>query len=92
LSYEIRNGYTGQLSGFRVNAGYDINQATKIQAGIDYDDFTRDDSRAGIAKKYWGALSYQFNKMVGVTGRGEYDRNYESGDSYQGFVALNVKY
>ena len=92
LSYEIRNGYTGQLSGFRVNAGYDINKATKIQAGIDYDDFTRDDSRAGIAKKYWGALSYQFNKMVGVTGRGEYDRNYESGDSYQGFVALNVKY
>jgi hypothetical protein len=95
LSYEIRNGYTGQLSGFRVNAGYHINKAAKIQAGIDYDDFrTTDsqDSRSGTAKKYWGALSYQFNKLVGVTGRGEYDRNYTNGDSYQGFVALNVKY
>jgi hypothetical protein len=91
LSYEIRNGYTGQLSGFRVNAGYTIEKA-KIQAGIDYDDFTRDDSRTGTAKKYWGAVSYQFNKMVGVTTRGEYDRNYINGDNYQGFVALNLKY
>lgn len=90
-SYEIRNGYAGQLSGIRLNAGYDIQKA-KLQAGIDYDDFRNDDSRAGTATKYWGGVGYQFNKLVGVTTRVEYDRNYINGDNYQGFAALNVKY
>jgi hypothetical protein len=90
-SYEKRIGYTGQLSGFRLNAGYDIEKA-KIQAGIDYDDFTRDESRGGTAKKYWTAASYQFSKMVGATARIEYDVNYINNNSYQGFAAVNINY
>jgi len=90
-SYEKRNGYTGQLSGFRINTGYDLYKA-KIQAGIDYDDFTRVDSRGDTAKKYWTGGSYQFNKMVGVTLRIEYDVNYRDSNCYQGFGAVNINY
>ena len=90
-SYEKRNGSTDRLSGFRLNAGYDIYKAI-IQAGIDYDDFTRTDSRGDTAKKYWTGASYQFNKMVGTTVRIEYDVNYRDSNSYQGFGAVNVNY
>jgi len=90
-SYEKRDGFSGQLSGFRVNAGYDINQA-KIQAGIDYDDFTRQDSRGDTAKKYWAGAGYQFNKLIGLTARVEIDDNYRDSDSWQGFAAVNINY
>jgi len=90
-SYEKRNGFSGELSGFRVNAGYDINQA-RIQAGIDYDDFTRQDSRGDTAKKYWAGAGYQFNKLVGLTARVEMDDNYRDSDSWQGFAAVNINY
>jgi hypothetical protein len=90
-SYEKRNGFAGQLSGFRFDAGYDIAKA-KIQAGIDYDDFTRDDSRAGTAKKYWAGAGYQFNKLIGLTARVEWDVNYRDSDACQGFAAVNVNY
>ncbi|QEM67645.1 hypothetical protein FO488_05415 [Geobacter sp. FeAm09] len=91
VSYEKRNGYTGQLSGLRINGGYDMDKAA-IQGGIDYDDFSRADSRSSTAKKYWAGVTYRYNKMVGITTRAEYDVNYTSGDSYQGFVAFNVNY
>jgi hypothetical protein len=90
-SYEKRNGFSGELSGFRLNAEYAIEKA-KIQAGIDYDDFTRQDSRADNAKKYWAAGSYQFTKLVGVTVRVESDVNYRDSDSWQGFTAVNINY
>jgi hypothetical protein len=90
-SYEKREGFSGDLSGFRLNAGYDIAKA-KIQAGIDYDDFTRQDSRGDTAKKYWASAGYQFNKMVGLTARTEWDVNYRDDDSWQGFAALNINY
>jgi hypothetical protein len=91
VNYEKRNGFSGDLSGIRGSVGYDIANA-KIQAGIDFDDFTRQDSRSDIARKYWAGASYQFNKMVGVTARMEYDVNYISSSGCQGFAAVNVNY
>ena len=90
-SYEKRDGFSGELSGFRLNAGYDIDKA-KVQAGIDYDDFTREDSRADTAKKYWAGAGYQFNKLIGLTARVEWDVNYRDSDSWQGFAAVNINY
>jgi hypothetical protein len=90
-SYEKRDGFSGGLSGFRLNAGYDIDKA-RIQAGIDYDDFTRQDSRGDTAKKYWTGADYQFNKLIGVTARVEWDVNYRDSDSWQGFTAVNINY
>jgi hypothetical protein len=90
-SYEKRDGFSGRLSGFRLNAGYDIAKA-KIQAGIDYDDFTREDSRSDTATKYWTGVGYQFNKLIGLTARVEWDVNYRDSDSWQGFTAVNINY
>jgi hypothetical protein len=90
-SYEKRDGFSGELSGFRLNAGYDIAKA-RIKAGIDYDDFTRQDSRGDTAKKYWTGADYQFNKLIGLTARVEWDVNYRDRDAWQGFTALNINY
>ena len=90
-SYEKRDGFSGDLSGFRLNAGYDINQI-KLQAGIDYDDFTREDSRGDTAKKYWAGAGFQFSKLIGLTARVEMDDNYRDSDSWQGFAAVNINY
>jgi len=88
-SYEKRNGFTGKLDGVRFRGAYRISQAT-IQAGIDYDDFRREASREGTAKKYWAGLNYEFNKMFSAVLRVEDNINYRFDDSYQGFVAVNV--
>jgi hypothetical protein len=88
-SYEKRNGFAGQLSGIRFHGAYKIYRAA-ILAGIDYDDFRREDSREGTAKKYWAGLNYEFNKMFSAVVRVEDNVNFLYDDSYQGFVALNI--
>ncbi|PWB68293.1 MAG: hypothetical protein C3F14_00230, partial [Deltaproteobacteria bacterium] len=59
-------------------------------AGIDYDDFRREDSREGTAKKYWAGLNYEITKMLGAVVRLEDNKNFLFDDSFQGFVALNI--
>ncbi|MDO8786101.1 MAG: hypothetical protein Q7J12_07785 [Syntrophales bacterium] len=90
-TYEKRNGYAGQLSGFRVHGEYKIHKAI-ILAGIDYDDFRREDSREGIAKKYWGGVNYELNKMVSAVIRVEDNENFNYDNSYQGLAAINVNF
>jgi hypothetical protein len=90
-SYQKRDGFSGELSGFRLNAAYDLKN-TRIQAGIDYDDFTREDSRGDIATRYWTGASYQFNQLIAVTARMEWDVNYRDSASWQGFTAVTVTY
>jgi hypothetical protein len=90
-SYQKRDGFSGELSGFRINAGYQLEQ-TRIQAGIDYDDFTRQDSRGDTAKRYWSGADYQFNKLIGLTAKVEWDVNYRYSNSWQGFTAVNINY
>ena len=89
LSYEYRDEFAGQLNGFRMNGVYKISK-TAISAGIDYDDFRRQSSRDGTAKKYWAGIMYEHSKMFSVSARFEDNINYLFDHSYQGFVALNV--
>lgn len=88
-SYEKRNGFAGALDGFRFKGDYRIHRAT-VSAGVDYDDFRREDSREGTAKKYWGGVAYELSKMFSVAGRFEHNVNFTFDHANQGFVALNV--
>jgi hypothetical protein len=90
-SYEKRNGYAGQLDGIRLHGEYKIAKAT-LQAGIDYDDFRRELSREGTAKKYWGAVNYEYSKKISAVLRAEDDVNFNYTNSYQGLVALNLNF
>jgi hypothetical protein len=87
--YEKRNGFAGELSGIRFHGEYRISKVA-ISAGIDYDDFRREASRDGNAKKYWAGMMYEFNKMFNAVARIEDGVNFHSDDAVQGFVALNV--
>ena len=89
--YEKRNGFAGELSGFRFNGVYKIAKAA-ISAGIDYDDFRREASRDGNAKKYWAGVNYEINKMFSALARVEDNKNFNFENSYQGFAALNINY
>jgi hypothetical protein len=90
-SYEKRNGYAGRLDGIRLHGEYRIAKAT-LQGGIDYDDFRRELSRDGTAKKYWGAVNYEFSKMVSAVLRGEDNINFNYSSSYQGLAAVNLNF
>lgn len=89
--YEARNGYAGQLSGIRLYGEYKIAKAA-LMAGIDYDDFRREASREGFAKKYWAGLNYEFSKMVNAYVRVENNINFEYNNSYQGYAAVQINY
>jgi hypothetical protein len=91
VSYEYRDGYAGQLNGFRINGVYKISK-TAISAGIDYDDFRRESSRDGTAKKYWAGIMYEHSKMFSASARFEENINYNFDPGYQGFAAINVNY
>ncbi len=91
VSYEYRDGYAGKLNGFRINGVYKISK-TAISAGIDYDDFRRESSRDGTAKKYWAGIMYEQSKMFSASARFEDNVNYNFDNSYQGFASINVKY
>ena len=74
---------------FRVNAALRIETAVLL-AGVDYDDFRRDASRSGTAKKYWAGATYDFNKTFGAVVRIEDNINFHSDNLYQGFAALQI--
>lgn len=91
MIYEKRNGYAGELSGIRLYGEYKISNAA-IMAGIDYDDFRRELSREGTAKKYWAGVNYEFNKMISAIVRVENNVNFLYDHSYQGYAAININY
>ena len=90
-SFEKRNGYAGQLSGIRLYGEYRIYKAS-IMAGIDYDDFRREASREGTAKKYWAGINYQLTKIMNAIVRVEQNYDYNYNSAYQGYAALNINY
>jgi hypothetical protein len=90
-TFEKRNGYAGQLSGIRLFGEYKIDKAS-ILAGIDYDDFRREASREGSAKKYWAGVNYQLTKIMSAAMRVEQNYDYNYDHSYQGYAAINVNY
>jgi len=90
-SYEKRDGFAGQLSGVRFNGTYRVAKAA-ISAGVDYDDFRRELSREGNARKYWAGVDYELNKMFSAVVRVEDNTNFAFNHSYQGFAAVNISY
>jgi hypothetical protein len=90
-SFEQRDGYAGQVSGIRLYGEYRIYKAS-VMAGIDYDDFRREASREGIAKKYWAGINYQVTKIMSAVVRVEQDYDYNYAQSYQGYAAININY
>ncbi len=90
-SYEYRNGYAGDISGIRLYGEYKISKVA-IFAGIDYDDFRREVSREGNAKKYWAGLNYEFNKIFSAVVRVEDNVNFNYDNNYQGYAALQINY
>lgn len=90
-TYEKRKGYAGKLSGLRFYGEYKISKAA-ILAGIDYDDFRREISREGTAKKYWAGLNYEFNKLISAVVRIEDNVNFNYDNGYQGYVAVQLNY
>jgi hypothetical protein len=91
VSYEKRNGYAGQLDGIRLWGEYKIMKAALL-AGIDYDDFRREASREGVAKKYWAGATYEFTKIVSALVRVEDNINFNYENSYQGYAAIQINY
>jgi hypothetical protein len=89
--YEKRNGYAGQLSGIRLYGEYKIRKAA-ILAGIDYDDFRREISREGTAKKYWAGLNYEFTKIISAVVRIEDTISFSYDNKYQGYAAIQINY
>jgi hypothetical protein len=89
--YEKRNGYAGQLSGIRFSGEYKIGSAA-ILAGIDYDDFRREISREGTAKKYWAGLNYEFTKFISAVVRVEDTVSFAYDNKYQGYAAIQINY
>jgi hypothetical protein len=89
-SYEWRDGYAGKLNGLKFNGAYRFFGRAVVQAGIDYDDFTRVDARSDTAKKYWAAFSFDVNKAISASFRIESDVNFYMSDAWRGFVAANV--
>ncbi len=88
VGYEHRTGYAGNLNGVRFNGEYRFWKAA-VLAGIDYDDFRRDDSRDGAAKRYWAGFNYVHNKMFSLSTRVEDVQDFINSDNFQGFVTLN---
>jgi hypothetical protein len=90
-SYEYRNGYAGDISGIRLYGEYKISKVA-ISAGIDYDDFRREISREGNAKKYWAGLNYEFNKIFSAVLKVEDVVSFSYDNKYQGYAALQINY
>jgi hypothetical protein len=90
-TYEKRNGYAGELSGIRVYGEYKIDKAA-LMAGVDYDDFRRELSSEGTAKKYWAGVNYEFSKIISAVVRVEDNINFNYNNSYQGYAAININY
>jgi hypothetical protein len=61
-------------------------------AGIDYDDFRREASREGSAKKYWAGVNYEFSKIITAVVRVENNVNFNYDSNYQGYAAININY
>lgn len=89
--YENREGYAGQLSGIRFYGEYKLARAS-VLAGIDYDDFHRQLSRDGSAKRYWAGVNYTINKSLNAVFRIEDNVNFNYENSYQGYAAIQFNY
>jgi hypothetical protein len=70
FEYDHRNGYYGDLNGMIIDAAYDINKASQIACGINYDVYQRDALTGDeTARRYWLGGKYRLSKAVAFSGR-----------------------
>jgi hypothetical protein len=71
-SVDVRHGYPGDLTGFRVSADYAVGKKYLLAAGVSYDSFQRDSMQDGFnAKKFWVGGSCEVRKDMVVKVRVE---------------------
>jgi len=93
VEYDHRNGYYGDLNGFVIDGTYDINKASQVVAGIDYDVYQRDALTGDeTARRYWLGGKYRFNKAVAVAGRIQEDVNARFSSNVSGRVTLDYDF
>ena len=92
VSYSVRNGYSGDLDGLRLNGTYTIGM-NSVSAGMDFADYRRDSmAESEIAKKYWIGAEHKFRQNVSISARAENNENVNFARNYQGVVALNANF
>ncbi len=71
-SLDVRRGYPGDLTGFRLSTDYAFGKKALLAAGVSYDSFQRDSMQDGFkAKKFWAGGSCEVRKDMVVKVRVE---------------------
>jgi hypothetical protein len=91
-SVDLRSGYPGDLTGFRVSADYALGKAL-LAAGITYDVFQRDSMSDDFsAKAYWVGGSCEFRPNVTARLRLEDRVTRQFDHEFQGRASLDLRF
>ena len=91
-SCDVRSGYPGDLTGFRISADYTYEKAL-LAAGITYDVFQRDSMAEDFtAKKYWVGGSYEFRENMTAKLRVENTVTRKFANEFQGRASVDIRF
>lgn len=91
-SVDLRSGYPGDLTGFRVSADYALGKAL-LAAGVTYDVFQRDSMTDDFsAKAYWVGGSCEFRENVTARLRLEDRATRQFDHEFQGRASLDLRF
>ncbi len=91
--HDIRDGYAGDLDGYKIYAEYGKSGSWKAAAGIDYDSYQRDDMTGEeTAKRYWAAGKYHFAKNMAASIRVEDNVNVNYSKDMQGRITFDYDF
>jgi len=91
-SVDYRNGYPGDLTGFRLSADYAYRNAL-LAAGITYDVLQRDSMADDFsAKKFWVACSCDFRQNMTAKIRVEDTVTRQSSNEFQGRASVDIRF
>ncbi len=91
-SVDLRSGYPGDLTGFRISANYTYKK-TLLAAGLTHDVFQRDSMTDDFtAKKYWAGGSYEFRKNMTAKLRVENTVTRQFEDEFQGRASVDIRF
>jgi len=92
-SIDVRRGYPGDLTGFRLSADYAIGKKALLGAGVAYDSFQRDSMQDGFkAKKFWAGGSCEVRKGMAVKVRIEDAVTRLSSSEVQGRASVDFSF
>lgn len=91
-SLDLRHGYPGNLTGFRIFADYAYKKAL-LAGGVSYDDFQRDSMAEGFkAKKYWAGGFCRIRENISAKLRVEDSVTRRYRHEYQGRASLDLSF